>query len=35
MADPNEAQSHHWNIEAGPGWVANQEQMDRMLEPLG
>ncbi len=35
MADPNEAQSHHWNVEAGPGWVAKQEQMDRMLEPLG
>ena len=35
MAESNQAQSHHWNVEAGPGWVANQEQMDRMLEPLG
>ena len=35
MAEANAAQAHHWNFEAGPGWVANQEQHDRMLEPLG
>jgi SAM-dependent methyltransferase len=31
----NAAQAHHWNVEAGPGWVARQEQLDRMLAPLG
>ena len=35
MADANSAQAHHWNFDAGPGWVARQEQLDRMLEPLG
>jgi SAM-dependent methyltransferase len=35
MADANAAQAHHWNFEAGPGWVTRQEQLDRMLEPLG
>jgi SAM-dependent methyltransferase len=35
MAEPNSAQAHHWNFDAGPGWVARQEQLDRMLEPLG
>ena len=35
MAEANAAQAHHWNFEAGPGWVAKQEQHDRMLEPLG
>ena len=35
MTEANAAQAHHWNVEAGPSWVANQEQLDRMLEPLG
>ena len=35
VAEANAAQAHHWNFEAGPGWVAKQEQHDRMLEPLG
>ena len=35
MAEANSAQAHHWNFDAGPGWVARQEQLDRMLEPLG
>jgi SAM-dependent methyltransferase len=32
--DRNAAQRNYWNNEAGPRWVAMQERMDAMLEPL-
>jgi len=35
VTEANAAQAHHWNAVSGPGWVATQEQHDRMLEPLG
>ena len=35
MSEVNAAQWRHWNVDGGPGWVARQEQLDRMLEPLG
>jgi SAM-dependent methyltransferase len=34
-ANPNAAQIDFWNANAGPTWVAYQEQLDRQLEPLG
>jgi SAM-dependent methyltransferase len=32
--EPNAAQAHHWNAEAGPAWVLNEQQLDAMLEPF-
>jgi SAM-dependent methyltransferase len=30
--EPNAAQTHHWNVEAGPSWVQNEQKLDAMLE---
>jgi SAM-dependent methyltransferase len=35
MADDNQEQSEYWNEQAGPRWVAAQERIDAMIEPLG
>ena len=32
--EPNAAMAHHWNVEAGPSWVRNEQQLDAMLEPF-
>ena len=32
---PNAEQIEYWNKQAGPKWVAECEQMDRLLAPLG
>lgn len=34
-ADPNREQAVYWNEQAGPKWVALQEQLDAQLEPSG
>ena len=26
--------AHHWNVEAGPSWVLNEQHLDAMLEPF-
>ena len=26
--------AHHWNVEAGPTWVLNEQHLDAMLEPF-
>ncbi len=26
--------AHHWNVEAGPAWVLNEQYLDAMLEPF-
>jgi SAM-dependent methyltransferase len=31
----NAAQAEYWNVQAGPTWVAMQEQLDRQIAPLG
>ena len=31
---PNAAMAHHWNVEAGPAWVLNEQHLDAMLEPF-
>ena len=32
--EPNAAMAHHWNVEAGPSWVLNEQHLDAMLEPF-
>jgi SAM-dependent methyltransferase len=32
---PNAEQIEYWNKQAGPKWVAESDQMDRMLGPIG
>ena len=31
----NAAQAEYWNTQAGPTWVAMQDQLDRQISPLG
>src|SRR5689334_17630669 len=34
-SEPNQAQIDYWNAQSGSKWVKEQEELDRLLEPLG